>query len=250
MDNNKGGYMPSKILLVDDDPVFREEFMEYFDDFEFIEAGNGKDALETLRKPHEIDLVILDIKMPGMNGFEVLGKIKEIAPEVGIIISTGYSTKDTAIEALRQQADNYLEKPLDIEAAREIIDKVLDSKKGLPDFAASDITDKIERVKNFVERNCFKKVTLEDAAEAVCLSPKYLSRIFKEQTNQGFNDYKLAIKMSKAKTLLVDSGYNVNQISDRLGYENVESFSRQFKKLAKCTPGAYRRKRENKRKGN
>lgn len=241
--------MPSKILLVDDDPVFREEFKDCFDDFEFIEASNGKEALETLIKPHEIDLVMLDVKMPGLNGFEVLSKIKEIAPEVGIIISTGYSTKDTAIEALRKQADNYLEKPLDIEAAREIIEKVLDSKKDLPDFAASDITDKIERVKYFVERNCFKKVTLEAAAEAVCLSPKYLSRIFKEQTKRGFNNYKLAIKMDKAKILLVETGYNINQISDRLGYENVESFIRQFKKLVKCTPSAWRRKKENKRKG-
>lgn len=240
--------MPSKILLVDDDPVFREEFRDCFEDFEFIEASNGQEALETLKKPHEIDLVMLDVKMPGMNGFEVLSRIKEIAPEVGIIISTGYSTKDTAIEALRKQADNYLEKPLDIEAAREIIEKVLDSKKDLPDFAASDITDKIERVKIFIERNCFKKVTLEDAAKAVCLSPKYLSRIFKEQTKQGFNDYKLAIKMDKAKSLLIETGYNVNQISDRLGYENVESFIRQFKKMAKCTPSVWRYKRANKRK--
>jgi YesN/AraC family two-component response regulator len=241
--------MPSKILLVDDDKEFREEFREYFDDFEFIEAGNGKEALETLRKPNEIDLVILDVRMPGMDGLEVLSRIKEIAPDVGIIISTGYSTKDTAIEAFRKQADNYLEKPLNIEATREIIDKVLDSKKGLPDFAASDITDKIERVKYFLERNCFKKVTLEDAAAAVCLSPKYLSRVFKEQTKRGFNDYKLSIKMDKAKIMLNETGYNVNQVSDRLGYENVESFIRQFKKLAKTTPSAYRRKAKNKHKG-
>jgi two-component system, response regulator YesN len=241
--------MPSKILLVDDDPEFREEFREYFDDFEFTEAGNGKDALETLKKPNEIDLVILDVKMPGMDGLEVLSRIREIAPEVGIIISTGYSTKDTAIEAFRKQADNYLEKPLNIEATREIINKVLDTKKGLPDFAASDITDKIERVKYFLERNCFKKVTLEDAAAAVCLSAKYLSRVFKEHTKQGFNDYKLAIKMDQAKNMLAETGYNVNQISDRLGYENVESFIRQFKKLAKCTPSVYRHKSKKKHKG-
>ncbi len=241
--------MPNTILLVDDDPEFREEFREYFDGFEFMEAGNGKEALELLKKPNEIDLVILDVKMPGMNGLEVLSRIKEMAPEIGIIISTGYSTKDTAIEAFRNQADNYLEKPLDIEATREMIDKVLDSKKGLPDFAASDITDKIERVKYFIERNCFKKVTLEDAAAAVCLSPKYLSRVFKEQTKRGFNDYKLSVKMAQAKNLLIETGYNVNQISDRLGYENTESFIRQFKKLAKSTPSAYRRKGKHKRKG-
>jgi two-component system, response regulator YesN len=236
--------MPGTILIVDDDPDFREEFRDCFNEYEVLEAGDGKEALETLKKPNEIDLVILDVKMPGMNGFEVLSKIKSLDPELGIIISTGYSSKDAVIEALRGQADNYIEKPLDIDKTREIIDLILDAKKGFSDDATSDIKAKIDKVKYFVEKNCYKKVKLEDAAAAVCLSPKYLSRVFKESTGKGFSDYKLAVKMAKAKELLHQTGYNVNQISDKLGYENTESFIRQFKKLAKSTPTKYRHKKK------
>lgn len=234
--------MPGTILIVDDDKEFREEFIDYFNEYEIFEAGNGKDALDILKKPNEIDLVILDVKMPGMNGFEVLSKIKTLDPEIGIIISTGYSSKDAVIEALRGQADNYIEKPLDIDKTREIIDQILDTKKGFSDDGAADTKAKIDKVKYYVEKNCYKKVKLEDAASAVCLSPKYLSRIFKEHTGKGFNDYKLKVKMDKAKELLCQTGYNINQISDKLGYENTESFIRQFKKLAKATPTKYRRK--------
>ena len=238
--------MPGTILIVDDDPEFREEFRDCFNEYEVLEAGNGKEALETLKKPNEIDVVILDVKMPGMNGFEVLSKIKTLDPGLGIVISTGYSSKDAVIEALRGQADNYIEKPLDIDKTREIIDQILDNRKGFSDDASADIKSKIDKVKYFVEKNCYKKVRLEDAAASVCLSPKYLSRVFKENTGTGFSDYKLAVKMAKAKELLQQTGYNVNQISDKLGYENTESFIRQFKKLAKSTPTKYRHKKKKK----
>ncbi len=236
--------MPGTVLLVDDDKEFREEFIDCFNEYEILEAGNGKDALDILKKPNEIDLVILDVKMPGMNGFEVLSKIKTLDPGIGIIISTGYSSKDAVIEALRGQADNYIEKPLDIDKTKDIINQVLDIKKGYNDDSASDLKGKIEKVKYYVERNCFKKVKLENAAAAVCLSPKYLSRVFREYTGKGFSDYKLQVKMSKAKELLRQTGYNINQISDKMGYENTESFIRQFKKFAKATPTKYRKKKK------
>ncbi|MGE5197719.1 MAG: helix-turn-helix domain-containing protein, partial [Deltaproteobacteria bacterium] len=145
-------------------------------------------------------------------------------------------------EALRGQADDYIEKPLDVDTTKEVIDKLLGTKRGEPDIGAINVKDKIGRVKSFVERNCFKKVSLKDAASVVCLSPKYLSRIFKQYTGMGFSEYRLALKINQAKELLTKTGYNVDQITDKLGYENAESFIRIFKKLAGYTPTEYRRK--------
>jgi two-component system, response regulator YesN len=179
--------------------------------------------------------------MSGLNGIEVLERMRKLNPNVRVVILTGYGSKDVAVEALRGQADDYIEKPLEIEPTRELIEKYLGTKRGEPDTDGISIKEKIERVKGFVQRNSLRKVTLADAAQTVCLSPKYLSRIFKELTGTGFNEYKLELKIGEAKNFLNKSGYNINQISDRLGYENTESFIRQFKKFTKKTPTEFRK---------
>ena len=232
----------SKILLVDDDDVFRSEFKDCFHDYGIKEASSGQDALNMLKKPNEIDLIILDVRMPGLNGIEVLERIKQIAPDVYTIISTGYSSKDVAIEALKGRADNYLEKPFDPDRVKEIIEEVLDSKQAQEVESTDGMKAKVEKIKRFAERNCFKKISLSDASQVVCLSPKYLSRIFKQYCGKGFSEFRLGIKIEKAKELLTRSACNIDQISDKLGYQNTESFIRQFKKFTRRTPTEYRKK--------
>lgn len=239
--------MPGKILIVDDDQEFREELKDALEEYGVIEASSGMAALEFLSRAHEIGVVILDVMMPGPSGTEILEEIRKSDPDLGIIILTGHSSKDIAIEAVKGHADDYLEKPVDIYVLKETIEKLLTAKDGKPDSAVLDLKGKIDKVKSFVERNCYKKTTLKEAAESVYLSPKYLSRAFKEHAGIGFSEYKLKIKMSKAKELLVGVGYNVNQLSNKLGYENAESFIRQFKKLTRFTPTEFRKKILNKK---
>jgi two-component system, response regulator YesN len=239
--------MPCRILLVDDDREFREEFIAFFEEYAVTEAANGEEALKILKKPNEIDLVILDVNMPGIKGTEVLKEIRAIEPDMGIVILTGYSTESVAIDALKGHADDYLEKPLNIKNARSLFANLLESKEQKASGYA-DVTDKIEKAKRFVERNCYKKVCLEDAAEAVALSPKYLSRIFKEIVGTGFSDYRLQIKMREAKSLLEKTLMNIDQIAYKLGYQNTESFTRLFKELSGKTPTEYRKKHASKAK--
>lgn len=236
--------MPDKILIVDDDEDFRSELKDFLEGYQVVEASNGREALALLRRANEIGLVLLDVMMPGPSGLDILKEIKKTDPKLGIVILTGQSTKDVAIEALKGRADDYIEKPMDPEKVKEIIDRVLEPRKSVDDIDTSDIEGKIKKVKRFIEINCFKKTCLKDAAEAVCLSPKYLSRIFKQATKKSFSQYRLGIKISKAKELLAKGGHNVNQISDKLGYENAESFIRQFKKFTRLTPTGYRKKIE------
>ncbi|MFH0925461.1 MAG: response regulator [bacterium] len=239
--------MPYNLLIVDDDKDFREEFVDSFEDYRIIEAHNGEEALKILGTPNEIDLVILDIKMPGLNGTEVLKRIKKASPDLGIIILTGYSSKNIAVEALKAHADDFMEKPLDIDKTKESIEKLLENKNEESSVNNSDLKGKIERIKRFAERNYHKKISLKDAASAVCLSPKYLSRIFKQDTGVGFSEYKLKIKIKKAQELLKRTGHNIDQISDEMGYQNIESFIRIFKKLTGNTPTEYRKKNKIKR---
>ncbi|MDD5254454.1 MAG: response regulator [Candidatus Omnitrophica bacterium] len=234
--------MADKILIVDDDEDLRSELKDFLEGYEVCEASSGEEALKLLKRAHEIGLMILDVMMPGISGLDVLAEIKKTDPGLGIIILTGHSSKDVAIEALKGRADDYIEKPIDIKRIKDAVERLLGARRGEGDMASLDLKGKMEMVKRFIERNCYKKITLKEAADAVCLSPKYLSRVFKECLRTGFNDYKLAFKIGKAKELLEKSGYNINQISDKLGYENAESFIRQFKKLCGRTPTSYRNK--------
>lgn len=236
--------MSHNILLVDDDSDFREEFRDYLEDYNVIEAANGIEALKIIREPNEIDLVILDVMMPSLLGTEVLKEIKMIAPHLPIIILTGYTSKDLAIEALRGHADDYIEKPLNINKTNKIIERILENKICGSDINYTDTKGKVDRVKYFVERNYDKKISLNDAAAVVGLSPKYLSRIFKEIAKKSFSQYRLEAKIEIAKELLKDNKYNISQLSYKIGYKNLESFIRQFKKFEGCSPTEYRKKQK------
>jgi len=147
------------------------------------------------------------------------------------------------IRALRGMADNYIEKPFDIDATRLIIEQTLERKRGVERDETGGLPGNIARVMRFVGRNYLKRIGLRDAARVACLSPKYLSRLFREHTGAGFSEYKLGLKMGRAKSLLAASDDTVDQISHQHGYENAESFIRQFKKQTGSTPSRFRRAR-------
>ena len=112
--------MSDKILLVDDDEAFRAELRDFLEGYDVVEASNGRQALALLQRANEISLVVLDVMMPGLNGIDVLREIKRADPNLGIIILTAYGSKDTVIDALKGRADDYIEKPLDMEVANSV----------------------------------------------------------------------------------------------------------------------------------
>lgn len=110
-----------KILLVDDEMRFLETTRKLMKKkgLQVWTASSGNLALETLQK-HNIHVVILDVKMPGMDGNETLKAIKRSYPLVEVIMLTGHATVDSAIDGLKSGAFDYLMKPADID---EIIRK-------------------------------------------------------------------------------------------------------------------------------
>ncbi len=239
--------MPYNILLVDDDEEFREEIGAFLEEYSIVEASSAKKALEILGRPNTIDLALLDVMLPDIKGTELLAEIRRMSPELGIIVLTGFGSKEVVVEALRGDADNYIEKTGDISKIKTCIEELLEE-KGLRDPLDTGTTEeKIETIKAFVKKNWDKKITLSDAASRICLSPKYLSRIFKKSTGMSFRDYKISVKTDKAKRLLDTTGFSVEQISYRLGYLNSESFIRIFKKSTGFTPSEFRRGKDRRR---
>ena len=232
--------MAFNVLLVDDDREFREEFCDFLCDYNVIEARSGEEALEILNRPNEVDIVILDVVMPGLSGTEVLKLIKARYPDLPVVILTGQGSKKTVIDALKGRADDYIEKPVDIPRTQEIIERLLSGSLEPAEAPPGGTDAKIKKVMPFFDRNYDKRVSLKDAAALVALSPKYLSRLFKEKVGVGFNDYRLKARVEKAIQLLETTDYSIAEISYKLGYENPESFARLFAKVVGCTPTDYR----------
>ncbi|HSL61393.1 MAG TPA: response regulator, partial [Desulfotignum sp.] len=103
-----------KVLMVDDEKRFRETTRKILEKkgFDVILAEDGEKALEKIEQAP--DVVILDIKMPGMDGHETLGRIKKIKPDLPVIMLTGHGARPSAREALVEGAFDYLSKPCDI----------------------------------------------------------------------------------------------------------------------------------------
>ncbi len=105
-----------RILIVDDELIVRDSLKEWLVDerFDVDTAQSGPEALEKLaREP--FNLMLTDIKMPGMDGVELLGKAKEVVPELCVLMMTAYATVETAVEAMKIGALDYLIKPFDPE---------------------------------------------------------------------------------------------------------------------------------------
>jgi DNA-binding NtrC family response regulator len=108
--------IPTRVLLVDDEKDFVEMLSLRLDEVgeKVTTVYSGKECLEALKKK-EIDVVILDIKMPGMDGMETLREIKKRFPLVEVIMLTGHGSTETAVEGMKMGAFDYLLKPADFD---------------------------------------------------------------------------------------------------------------------------------------
>ncbi len=116
-----------KMVLVDDEQSFVDAMSKRLDKrgVEVIKAFSGEEGLEKLDNVSGVDVVILDVKMPGMDGIETLGKIRKMHPLVEVIMLTGHATVQSAINGMKQGAFDYLMKPCDIE---ELLAKAREAK--------------------------------------------------------------------------------------------------------------------------
>jgi two-component system response regulator HydG len=118
--------MKPKILVVDDESSHRQMIKAVLsaEGYEIREAADGNQALKAVEEKFH-DLILMDIRMPGPSGIESLQKIKDISPGIPIIIMTAYASVNTAIDALKSGAYDYLTKPLDIEELKILVAKAL-----------------------------------------------------------------------------------------------------------------------------
>ncbi|SET05316.1 two component, sigma54 specific, transcriptional regulator, Fis family [Natronincola peptidivorans] len=115
-----------KILVVDDEKNMRWAIKRALakENYKIYEGTNGLEAIEIFQQ-EEPDMILMDLKMPGMDGLEALAKIKELKEETPIIMITAHGTTESAVEAMKLGALDYISKPFDIEELKIVIDKAL-----------------------------------------------------------------------------------------------------------------------------
>ena len=163
-----------KILIVEDDRMIREGVVEFLREFkyEMVEAGDGIEALKKFN--HEINLVILDIKLPSMSGLEVLRKIREKS-RVPVLMMTAFSDEESQIMAFSNLADGFMEKPFSLPVLKARVEALLKKTLG------EDL-----REFNYQETKIdFVSFRAEIAGQAVEVKPKELEILKYLFLNEG-----------------------------------------------------------------
>uniref|UniRef100_A0A7C4RU53 Response regulator n=1 Tax=Desulfatirhabdium butyrativorans TaxID=340467 RepID=A0A7C4RU53_9BACT len=133
------------ILLVDDEVPFVETMTKRLikRDFQVQTAFSGQAGLDVLQKNHDVEVVILDVKMPGMDGIETLKQIKSKHPLVEVIMLTGHATVESAIDGMKLGAFDYLMKPCDMD---QLIAKVMEAAKRKRDQEEKIVQARIQAI--------------------------------------------------------------------------------------------------------
>ena len=117
----------ARILIVDDDPIVRDSLGQWFDSegYQVETISSGREALGRI-EGERWDLALLDIRMPGMDGMELQSRLREIDPALPVIIMTGYASVETAVQALKNGAYDYITKPFDPDELVHLVTKALE----------------------------------------------------------------------------------------------------------------------------
>ncbi|PXF54983.1 MAG: hypothetical protein C4B57_05095 [Deltaproteobacteria bacterium] len=212
----------TKVLVIDDERPILKMLDLYLssEGYEVLTADNGEKALEIFEKQHP-KLVLTDIKMPGMDGIEVLRKIKEMDSQVEVIVITGHGDMDTAINALKYGASDFIAKPLRDEVLMVSLERA--KKKVAMSEQLQDYTEnlelKAEQYKQELEKaqdEMIKAERLASIGETVASLAHCIKNI---STGMGGGMYMVHSGIAKEKPDLIEEGWamfqrNLERVSD------------------------------------
>jgi DNA-binding response OmpR family regulator len=158
------------VLIVDDEKNIRMTLTQALETLgiETDRASNAEEALASLAE-RDFDAILLDLKMPGVDGMEVLRRVREIRPDIRVIIITAYGTIESAVEAIKLGAADFVQKPFSPDEIRSLVMKVLDRER-LAEQREADCGTSIELAKKAIGERHFD-AAIEHLRRAVSLDP-------------------------------------------------------------------------------
>jgi len=251
-------------LIIEDDTDIRNflenEISIYF---EVVSETDGVSGLERAQS-FDADLIICDVLMPGMNGYEVTRRLKDDfnTSHIPIILLTAMSTAENELEGTESGADAYITKPFSPKLLLARIFQLIKQRDKLREKFSNDpyielpATCSSDKDKEFLnklnliikERMSDSGLSVDELAGEVNLGRTIFYRKVRGVTGYSPNEYIRIIRMKKAAGLLLQGNYNVSEVSYRVGIENPIYFSKYFKEQFGVLPSTYLR--TNKKKDN
>lgn len=241
------------MVIADDELIIRQGLMSINWNLYDIKvlgiAANGDEALSMIISKHP-QILVTDIRMPGIDGLNLIEAAKKQVPEIQSILLTGYEDFNYARAAISLGAVGYILKPSDPD---EIIEAVLKAKRKINEiirlrglvnpYKAPTIKNKvISDILDYIKNHYTEDISLYTAAEYVHMNHIYISRLFKKELGETFLETLTKIRLKKACELLSNYEYKIYEVASMVGIIDSGYFSQVFKKYYGITPSEYRDK--------
>jgi YesN/AraC family two-component response regulator len=247
------------LMLVEDEPLIRAGLKKYFDwpalgVTTIIEAENGRRGVE-LSLQEKPDFIITDIRMPLMDGLEMIKQIRLKQPTMPFIILTGHNEFEYAQKAIQYGGvQDFLLKPLQRETSYEAITNCIQtlqdvhaptqaSKPMTPTDGGSQVDefDLFKQMEKYIIHHIHGDVSLHHVAEQFFYNPSYLSRLFKLKLNMNYVDFVNGIKIKLAQELLQKPRLTIADVSTKSGFNSYKHFVKTFRNVTNMTPTDFRK---------
>jgi YesN/AraC family two-component response regulator len=228
--------MPFRILIADDDPNLRDLFRATILRFEpswVVEiAGDGREALDLLCQGH-FDVAVLDVQMPCLDGLEVLREAKKRGIQTDVIILTGYGDVEKSVQAMKEGARDFLQKPIRPDKLVAVVRKALESH-----FPSHVVAARLDAyLKEFASR---PSLNLNDLRKDFHLSRSHIARLFREHFNTTFERRLSLHRVQMAKRLIETTDKPLYDIAEQCGFRDQARLSKVFRRVEGITPQKYR----------
>lgn len=215
-------------------------------------AADGQEAIEKIKK-HHFDGIITDIRMPVMDGLAMSKAIREINPQIPILILSGYNEFDYARAAVRLNIFDYLLKPIDEEELGAALSAMaIQASQHTPILPPADHktnndgnTDGLaQKALSYIQQHFTEPISLTSVANEIGVSPAYLSTVFHREIGASYSRALLKIRMEEAARQLSETALQVQQISQNVGYISSKHFIHVFREYYHLSPMEYRIERK------
>jgi YesN/AraC family two-component response regulator len=196
-------------------------------------AASGDEALASIERLKP-DIVYLDIEMPVYNGIEVMKKIKDsYSGAIEFIVITAYSQFEYAQASLRLGAKDILLKPIDSKKFVETMQRVVGYR-----YTDNQV---LNEILEYISVNYHRNIELAECAKKHYTTSNQVAKMFKKYFDTNFSAYVNDMKIGKAKELLKETDLSIQEISEKVGYNNLNYFYKKFKANTGATPNIFRK---------